>query len=78
MIKLQNLTLRWGTGSGSRLTAPVTTERHSSVTPENVARMWNIGLETAKRTLQVTTQQGIRTAIHPVHRRYRDYHLHLN
>ena len=32
----------------------------------------------AKRALQVTTQRGIRTALHPLHRRYRVDHLHLN
>jgi hypothetical protein len=37
----------------------ITNERHSKVTPENLARMWNIGIDTAKRTLQVTTQRGI-------------------
>jgi hypothetical protein len=41
---------------------------------------WNIGLKTAKRTLQVTMQQhGVRTAVHPLHRRqYCVDHLHLN
>ncbi len=58
--------------------AILTSERHSSVTFENLSRKWNIGLETAKRTLQVTTQQGVRTAVHPLHRRYRVDHLHLN
>ena len=58
--------------------AMITGERHSSVTPENLSRKWSIGIETAKRTLQVTTQRGVRTAIHPLHRRYRVDHLHLN
>ena len=40
--------------------------------------IWNIGINTAKRTLQVTTQRGIRTAIHPLHRQHRVNHLHLN
>jgi hypothetical protein len=31
-----------------------------------------------KSTLQVTTQQGVRTAVHPLHRQYRVDHLHLN
>ena len=62
----------------ANIAATVTGERHSSVSPENLARKWNIGLETAKRTLQVTTQRGVRTAIHPLHRRYRVDHLHLN
>ena len=60
------------------LTGTFTSERHSCVTFENLSRKWNIGLETAKQTLQVTTQCGIRTAVHPLHRRYCVDHLHLN
>ncbi len=66
------------TGTTRAIAAAVTGERHSSVTPENLSRKWCIGIETAKRTLQVTTQRGVRTAIHPLHRRYRVNHLHLN
>ena len=40
--------------------------------------MWRIGIETAQQTLQVMTQRGVRTAIHPLHCRYRIDHLHLN
>jgi hypothetical protein len=58
--------------------AASTSERHSSVTFENLSRKWNIGLETANCTLQVTTQQGVRTAVHPLHRKYWVDHLHLN
>ena len=60
------------------INATITSERHSSVNFENFSRMWNIGLETTKRTLQVTTQRGVRTAVHPMHGRYRADHLHLN
>ena len=66
------------TGTDGNISATITSERHSSVNFENLSRMWNIGLETAKRTLQVTTQRGVRTAVHPLHRRYRVDHLHLN
>ena len=52
--------------------------RHSPVTAENLSRMWNVGLDTARRTLRATTQQGIRTAIHPITRRYRTDQLHLH
>jgi len=62
----------------AEISATFTSERHSSVNYENLSRKWNIGLETAKRTLQVTTQRGVRTAVHPLHRRYRVDHLHLN
>ena len=54
--------------------ATITSERHSSITPENLARKWNIGLDTAKRTLQITTQNGVRAEIHPLHRQYRVDH----
>jgi hypothetical protein len=66
------------TGTRVSIATTVTGERHTSVTAENLARMWGIGLETAKRTLHVTTQRGVRTAIHSLHRRYCVDHLHLN
>ena len=52
--------------------------RHSAITPEEVSRKFNIGIEKAKETLQVTTQRGIRHAVHPLHRRYRVDHMQLN
>ena len=67
-----------GTHGTSHISATFTSERHSSISFENLSRKWQIGLETAKRTLQVTTQRGVRTAVHPLHRRYRVDHLHLN
>jgi hypothetical protein len=48
----------------------VSNERHSIATPEDLERfLWNIGIQTAKETVWVTTQKGIRTAIHPTTRR---------
>ena len=71
-----------GTTTGAcrheRIVAAITGTKHTNVTPESLARLWNVGIETAKATLRVTTQQGIRTALHPLHRRYRVDHLHLN
>jgi len=55
-----------------------TRNRKSQVTPEELARKWNIGLETAKNTLRVTTQKGIRQSVHPITRRVRVDHLHLH
>jgi hypothetical protein len=52
--------------------------RHSIATPEYIARKWGIGLDTARVTLRVTTQRGIRHAIHPLHRRYRTDRLNLH
>jgi len=33
--------------------------------------LWNIGLDTAKKTIQVTTQKGIRTTNYPIEQRFR-------
>jgi hypothetical protein len=33
--------------------------RHSRLSPEHLARTWNIGIDRAKDTLRVTTQKGI-------------------
>jgi hypothetical protein len=46
----------------------VSATRHSKVSPEEMARKWGIGIETAKETLRVTTQHVVRQAIHPLHR----------
>ena len=40
-----------------------TSEQRLVLTPEVLARRWVIGLDTAKRTLQVTTQAGIRNVL---------------
>ena len=52
--------------------------RHTPISPEAISRIWNIGLETAQRTLRGTTQDGVRTALHPITRRYRVDHIHLH
>ena len=52
--------------------------QHSSPTPETVSRLWNVGLETAQWTLRATTQQGIRSAVHPIFRRYQVDLLHFH
>jgi hypothetical protein len=56
----------------------VAKNRHSHVSAEEVAKRFRCGLETARRTLKTTTQNGIRHAIHPLTRRYRVDHLNLN
>jgi hypothetical protein len=61
-----------------RKASVLTSDRHSKVGPEELSRKWNIGLETAKATLGVTTQHGVRTAVHPMSRRLRVDHLHLH
>ena len=62
----------------SDIGAVQTETRHSEVTPSAIAKKFNISLETAERTLDATTQAGIRTAKHPMVKRYRIDHLHLN
>lgn len=52
-------------------------ERSSALTPPILARRWGIGLDTAHRTLRVTTQAGIRTVVHPLERRFRTRQSHL-
>ena len=52
-------------------------QRHSTVNAEELSRKWGIGLETARKTLKMTTQYGIRHALHPLRRRYRTDHLAL-
>jgi hypothetical protein len=58
--------------------AVLSLDRHSKVSPEELSRKWGCGLETAKRTLMVTTQKGIRYAVQPVHSLYRVDHLNLH
>ena len=67
------------TGKHNGISATITSERNSIVTFENLSpRKWNIGPETAKWTLQVTTQRGVRTVVHPLHPQYCVDQLHLN
>ena len=44
--------------------------KHSYITPEVLARNWGISLETAKRTLDATTQLGVRTRPQDLVRRF--------
>jgi len=50
------------------------------ITEERLARLWNIPLKTAAQTIRVTTQRGMRMAVHPLHARYRtkQAQLHYN
>ena len=54
-------------------TGNVTTED----TPENVACRWTVGLETAKTSLRVTTQQGVRSIPNPATRLFKTQMAHL-
>ena len=48
-----------------------TTSRSGEVDAETLARRWGIGVDTARKTIRVTTQAGVRNVIRPVERRYR-------
>ena len=50
----------------------ISRDKYPVISPERLAKNWRIGLEAAKRTVQVTTQRGVRTILHPnVERRFR-------
>ena len=55
----------------------VSNSMHSMVTSENLARTLNVGLHKADKMFRNTTQCGIRTAVHPISRKYRINHLDL-
>ena len=52
--------------------------RHSQIGPEELARKWNVGIQTAKDTLDITTQHGVCKAVQPMTRRLRVDHIHLH
>jgi hypothetical protein len=54
-----------------------TESRGSVISPQELSRRWGIGLETAKKTLTVTTQRGVRHVLHPTERRVRTRMSHL-
>ena len=55
----------------SKHDSPFTGERHHTPTAESLAEKWQMGLQRAQQTMRVTTQAGIRSALHPLSRRYR-------
>lgn len=65
------------TEGGYNIEAVATTERKSVITPEMLARRWMIPLPTAKRTLKVTTQAGVRNILLPGDRKVRQRLDHL-
>ena len=54
-----------------KVAAISTAKPKSVITPEELSRKWNIGIKTAKRTLQVTTQAGLRNIYLPTDRKVR-------
>ena len=60
-----------------RISGLSTHDRGPVLTKEILSKRWGIGLDTAHRTITVTTQNGIRRVLHPVERRYRTRQAHL-
>ncbi len=56
----------------------ITADRHHEITPDLIAQKWGCGINTARRTLEHTTQLGVRSAIGPLTRRYRTDLLQLH
>jgi hypothetical protein len=52
--------------------------RHSKYKPEHVAKVFGVGIATAKDILAVTTQEGIWHAVTPLTRQYQVDHIHLH
>jgi hypothetical protein len=59
------------------LMSTVTSPKSYRTSAEQIAARWNIGLEAAKKTLQVTTQKGIRRVTHPIEQRFRTWQAQL-
>ena len=55
----------------ARLSSVVSSGGKAATTPEILSKRWHIGLDTAKRTLQVTTQAGVRNVLVPSERKVR-------
>jgi hypothetical protein len=51
--------------------AHTSSHSHSEELRNKLSRKFNVGLKTADRTLQATTQLALRQALHPIHRRFR-------
>ena len=49
----------------------VSNQRHGKISSDLLSELWHIGPKRAKATLEATTQNGIRSAILPLSRRYR-------
>ena len=54
-----------------RIASAKTSSPSPIITPEILSRRWNIGIDTAKRTLRATTQTGVRNILAPAERRVR-------
>ena len=55
--------------STSKLFTLSTSEKQSTLMPEALSRQWGVGIDNAKRMLQVTTQSGIQHVLAPGERK---------
>ena len=51
-----------------RISSINSNDRHSQIGPEELARKWNVGIHTAKDTLNVKMEHGVCTAVQPMMR----------
>lgn len=65
-----NQTVKISTGSMC-ISSMDSEQRHHTPSPESISQKWGCGIDTAKRTLEATTQDFVRSAILPLSRRYR-------
>ena len=61
----------WESGRTEWIANTTSSDRHCDISPESLSQKLRIGLNTARNTLKVTTQQGICQAKYPITRRYR-------
>ena len=61
----------WESGRTEWIANTTSRDRHCDISPESLSQKLRIGLNTARNTLKVTTQQGIRQNKYPITRRYR-------
>ena len=60
-----------------RIYSASSSKRGSDIKPSRLAKIWGIPLETARNTIQATTQLGLRSEIYPLVRRFRTKQAHL-
>ena len=70
--------LHKGTFGKVLLSKIATEKKHSPIEAKEVTQKFAIGLDMAKKTIEVTTQRDIRYAVHPINRRYRIDNLDLH
>ena len=75
--RIAALTTDAGLEENGAVAAVRTGDVTSEVSPENVARRWMVGLETAKSSMRVTTQQGVRSIPYPATRCFKTQMAHL-